>query len=981
MGTDWEQVNQLFHQALGCTSEERAEFIARVRRQHPALLDELQSLLDTHDENDRFLETPVMRVSLSPHFGGWQRRIVEALTTQAGPAASPRDLMVGQLLDGKYRLDELIGRGGMGAVYRATHVGTGHQAAVKVMAPELAGHGEFLERFRQEARTIGRLRHPNIVNVTDFGITETDGQAAAYLVMEYLEGSTLAARLKDRRPLPLAEALAILDQTCAAIDEAHRLGILHRDLKPENIWLELAADGHIRVKVLDFGIAYLHDCRPPEGQDPPPSFAASAGARQPFSVTEAETLRLNLTAPQLTRHGTVMGTPRYMSPEQCRGDEIDRASDIYTLGVIVYQMLAGETPFTGTPSELLRQHREVAPAPLRAKRRGVPAAVEAVVRQALSKDPAGRPATAGAFAFLLRLQAEGYAWTRRQAEAIIRQHRRKLMEMAVRLQWRGWLLAGLLLSAALALPGMPTVISLVVFGLLWLLVAALAVIGQNALTAACALLVERTRGAAADGLAPIVSAVRQQRHALARAAINQGPDSLLLVPALVEGSSTFGEARRRAAELIAPVRRAAIYPYARRLLALALTLTAWQTILLLWGNILDGGTRYWFEEVIFWLPVTAAIGLAAFGLSLKSSVEQAALYLGALQAGGEIPVAHPQEREAGPAGRWAAWKTLIPAGALTALVIGLQLFKFAIIPNAVAGGSVYTVKALNASGVPVPLWSRKSWATAIMRSPGMTKYLLEKGAGVNASVLLAGGLQPPGFRGIMTTPLMAALTVGATKTARLLIAHGADLHARDSLGRTPLAVAIFHQPPAIELLLASGAEVDEGTRFGPALLAAARYQWFYPEYGRREEPLRERDNAVRILIEKGADPNTRDDAGRNGLMVLSMEMRRAKAMLMTAEALLNAGCEINAADSNGRTPLMYAVKYTQPAVVDFLLDRGADAGARDAAGMTAPDLAIQSGNPEIANLFIGPRAEPLSEIGTLRPRRVAIVGRASRTTP
>lgn len=762
MGTDWEQVNQLFHQALGCTSEERAEFIARVSRQHPALLDELQSLLDTHDENDRFLETPVMRVSLSPHFGGWQRRIVEALTTQAGPAASPRDLMVGQLLDGKYRLDELIGRGGMGAVYRATHVGTGRQVAVKVMAPELAGHGEFLERFRQEARTIGRLRHPNIVNVTDFGITETDGQAAAYLVMEYLEGGTLAARLKDRRPLPLAEVLAILDQTCAAIDEAHRLGILHRDLKPENIWLELAADGHIRVKVLDFGIAYLHDCRPPEGQDPPPSFAASAGARQPFSVTEAETLRLNLTAPQLTRHGTV----------------------------------------------------------------------------------------------------------------------------------------------------------------------------------------------------PIDSAVRQERRALARAAIEQGPDSLLLVPALVEGSSGFGEARRRAAELIAPVRRAAIYPYARRLLALALT--AWQTTLLLWGNILDGGTRYRFEEVIFWLPVTAVIGLAALGLSLKSSVEQTALYLGARHACGKIPVAQPQEWETGQAGRWATCKALIPAGALTALIIGVQIFKVAVMREAVEDGSVYTVKALHVTGVPVPRWSRRPRPSAahILWSPGMTKFLLEKGAGVNSRVLLAEGWAPRGFRSIVTTPLMAALTVGAPRTARLLIAHGADLHARDSIGRSPLATAIFHHPQAIELLLASGAEVDEGTRFGPALLAAARYQWFYPEYGRGEEPLRERDNAVRILIEKGADPNTRDDAGRNGLMVLSMEMRRAKAMLMTAEALLNAGCEINAADGNGRTPLMYAVKYTQPAVVDFLLDRGADAGARDAAGMTAPDLAIQSGNPEIANLFIGPRAEP-----------------------
>ena len=112
--------------------------------------------------------------------------------------------MIGRLLDGKYRLEELCGRGGMGAVYRALHVGTGRQVAVKVIAPELAGNREFIERFRREAKTIGRLRHPNIVNVTDFGITGQNEQTLAYLVMEHLEGGTLAAKLKDKRPLPLA---------------------------------------------------------------------------------------------------------------------------------------------------------------------------------------------------------------------------------------------------------------------------------------------------------------------------------------------------------------------------------------------------------------------------------------------------------------------------------------------------------------------------------------------------------------------------------------------------------------------------------------------------------------------------------------------------------------------------------------------------------------------------------------------------------
>jgi tRNA A-37 threonylcarbamoyl transferase component Bud32 len=313
--------------------EERAEFLARAAQSDPSLCSKLQALLDAHAENRSFMESPVMRVSLSPQFGGWQTHIMESLVpTSINPMTGQ---MIGRLLDGKYRLEELIGRGGMGAVYSAMHVGTGRRVAVKVIAPELAGKSEFIERFRREAKTIGRLRHPNIVNVTDFGITGENEQTLAYLVMERLEGVTLAVKLKDKRPLPLADALDILSQTCEAIDEAHRLGILHRDLKPENIWLEPVGVGGCNVKVLDFGIAQLHD-------------------------------------------------------------------------------------FKGTAAELLDQHREAAPAPLSKKRGDIPSTLDAVVRQALAKEPSARPATAGAFAFLMSLQLKGNDSLRQQADAINR---------------------------------------------------------------------------------------------------------------------------------------------------------------------------------------------------------------------------------------------------------------------------------------------------------------------------------------------------------------------------------------------------------------------------------------------------------------------------------------------------------------------------------------------------------------------------------
>src|SRR5215470_13462719 len=415
MSTEWERVNQLFHEVTERKDEERADFIERAVQNDPAVRHEVQSLIAAHERDKGFLEHPALGKSLFRQIEGLQRQIIDALRTSAGKASVEPDGMIGQLLDWKYEIEALCGRGGMGAVYRATHVGTGRRVAVKVIAPELAGNSEFIERFRREAKTIGLLRHPNIVNVTDFGVTGSADETVAYLVMEYLEGQTLAERLKNGRPMPINEAIAILSQTCDAMDEAHRLGILHRDLKPENIWLEPAGPNGSNVKILDFGIARLQDIFALDDLEARPEFGESAIRHQPFSITEEETLRLNYSSQQMSRFSSVMGTPKYMSPEQCRGEKLDKSSDIYSLGVIAYQMLTGETPFTGSTPELLIRHREADPAPLREKRREIPAGVGAVVRQALAKDKSARPATAGAFAFQLQLNSAGNQWVRLQA--------------------------------------------------------------------------------------------------------------------------------------------------------------------------------------------------------------------------------------------------------------------------------------------------------------------------------------------------------------------------------------------------------------------------------------------------------------------------------------------------------------------------------------------------------------------------------------
>src|SRR5687768_13797407 len=165
--------------------------------------------------------------------------------------------LIGQTLDAKYKIERELGRGGMGAVFLATHLGTERPVAIKIIAPQFMKRPEFVERFRREARAAGRLRHPNVVDVTDFGFAQADEGRVAYLVMEYLDGCTLGEILEEEKNLPVGWTLDILEQVCSAVHEAHEQGIIHRDLKPDNIWLEPNQRGGYTVKVLDFGIAKL----------------------------------------------------------------------------------------------------------------------------------------------------------------------------------------------------------------------------------------------------------------------------------------------------------------------------------------------------------------------------------------------------------------------------------------------------------------------------------------------------------------------------------------------------------------------------------------------------------------------------------------------------------------------------------------------------------------------------------------------------
>ncbi len=392
---------------------------------------------------------------------------------------------VGQVLDEKYRLERLLGQGGMGAVYLATHLGTGRYVALKLIAPQFMRNEEFVERFKREARAAGRLRHPNVVDVTDFGFSGEGVGRVAYLVMEYLDGCTLSDVLAEEERLPLYWVVDILEQVCAAVHEAHQQGIIHRDLKPDNIWLEPNGLGGYRVKVLDFGIAKLAEAsnaalpatQISQGADEAPTLtpssapialAAAAGVGEPrqapvvaIADLETETLlqpsiqseedvratrgvedgdRTRLfdqegkltagagrpttdafhtaAATGLTRVGAILGTPFYMSPEQCRGETLDARSDIYSLGIIAYQMLSGTPPFTGETTSVIRAHTENQPTVLREHNRKLPKRVSRLIMSALDKDPGARPQTAAAFANAIRANADGLGALYRRAFAL-----------------------------------------------------------------------------------------------------------------------------------------------------------------------------------------------------------------------------------------------------------------------------------------------------------------------------------------------------------------------------------------------------------------------------------------------------------------------------------------------------------------------------------------------------------------------------------
>ena len=342
----WRQIEHLYHVALERDETERAVFLDEVCAGDEALRREVESLLASHDQADSFIESP-------PHD--------VAAAMFAGDQAQG---LGGQML-GHYRIVSLLGAGGMGEVYLAEDTQLGRKAAIKLLPKEFTADRERVQRFRQEARTASATNHPNIITIFEIGQVDD----LHFIATEFVDGQTLRQRLASR-PLKLREALEIAVQTAGALTAAHEAGIVHRDIKPENVMVR--RDGY--VKVLDFGLAKLVEPRRTAG------------------IADRETA---IGDQFRTDPGRAIGTPRYMSPEQIRARQVDGRSDIFSLGVVIYELVAGRAPFTGdTPFDVIAAVLSEEAPLLRRFSRNIPDELERIVGKALAKDREQRYQTA-----------------------------------------------------------------------------------------------------------------------------------------------------------------------------------------------------------------------------------------------------------------------------------------------------------------------------------------------------------------------------------------------------------------------------------------------------------------------------------------------------------------------------------------------------------------------------------------------------------
>lgn len=870
--------------------------------------------------------------------------------------------LVGEVLEGKYKINKQLGQGGMGAVYSATHLGTDRPVALKVIIPQHTGNLEFVERFKREAKATGRLIHPNIVNVTDFGFTTVSNEEIAYLVMEYLDGHTLGELLENNNKLPLSFITDIVEQTSLAIDAAHKQGIIHRDLKPENIWLQPNGRGSYNVKVLDFGLAKIQG----NGNSLPDTVKKAVLAvsqanmqfinNQKLSNTQDIELRIEkeiselseqvistttqsnidkhtlaqskiTTTKELTRIGTILGTPMYMSPEQCKGEPLDGRSDIYSLGVIVYRMLVGEPPFKGIPLFLMAQHAEVNPPPIREKSKDIPKPIADLIMSSLSKKTEERPISAMAFATALRTNVEGAKTIFEQAKEIFRKHRSIWIKIALLAYTPGLIVNLFLLWFSLITREDQTsywtyqiihkgfwvgwfISNLFVYAFL---------LGQ------CALVMKQlqiSQKNTLNNLGILFSSFQKNFWSIVKTnlyslficaahfvklfypgAKKYIEHSLAPISVFIENKRTKA-ALERSKKLVELFPGIIIYFQIRNLLIVIFPMICFP---LMYSILVDFALS--FEEVKFF---TSRENLVLYyfrnnlteiimGVSIvfqvvlglwfhpKTAIALVITYFKTLEVIGESEnkqIISTVRSYVKPRPRFLRYiGTSLISGLLILVPVGMLIDSGMFLGFLARHGYVYTLKTLLNTGFDVN-----------SRTDQESRHTL----------------------------LMVAALYDQEDVLRLLTKRKASINLKDNSGSTALTLASRRSYQySVSILLENGANPNEPGYEGRTALHEACF--WYEGYKSRQ--------IIENLLASGANPNARDNQfGSTPLMQASGMFHCDEPAVV--DLLIKSGADINATDNYGYTPLLYAARRNNYFTMKYLLDKGANISATTKEGET-----------------------------------------------
>ena len=832
----------------------------------------------------------------------------------------------GRTLDGKYHLDKLLGQGGMGAVYLATHLGTKRPVALKVIAPQLMESAEFVERFRREAEAAGRLRHPNVVNVTDFGFTSSGSMNLAYLVMEYLDGGSLGEMLKERGRLPLGVVIDIVEQICLAVNMAHEQGIIHRDLKPDNIWLQPDQRGGYNVKVLDFGLAKLHEAAPTTGAETsiPLSVEAatrvskrsdtvravaatnpqhqevtdgtdveaatriqfpgvteeeqtqvfdqqpSQGATDPEAATQIQPSHPSMqgnsdlssaSASNLTRVGAVMGTPLYMSPEQCLGGILDMRSDIYSLGIIIYQMLAGAPPFAGDLNELISKHTDEPPAALSKKRSDIPSSVSELVMSALAKNPSERPPSAGVFAKALRAAAESDSQILQEARSYYYNHIPGFLFMSVIIYLPFAIGSVMLAGMFVKTKSLPSALADVGF---WLAVFLFIQVANRLTIAACTQAIHDLRLTRRGTL--------RTRSILFKLA--KRLPSLVITSLLADMIALV-----KLAGLILP----GLKSFVNHSLASAVVMMEKKTPPSALSRSMTLADR--LRHLVRWATVRSISFVICAILFLPAFASTMSLIFGGTISGsGSV-------REAYPVFLVLGWLFIVPLYAYSALPLVLLYFKSRQALGETLEEAAYgeleqdrvskqrgqlTRKIIIWVASPIIMMGILIYAMMFAAPPKQDTLSIAASRGRYKDVkrMLAEGADPNEMVNNARTPIMSASAQGYGDVVKALIEGGADVNAKDGDGDTPLHdAAVQGRTELARLLLEARADVNAVNNTGETALMIASRKGFV--------------DFVKTLMAAGADLNLRDNKGKTALEYAEDEGRADVIKALTSDSAIN----------------------------------------------------------------------------------------------